>query len=86
MISVTRASRFTGVGRGMIFPPFIVNLLRIYKSRLAAGIRFAIEADTKELRAEHRPVKQRLQLRFRERCADGGGRCASLRVLMFGLQ
>jgi putative FmdB family regulatory protein len=56
MISVTRASRSTGVGRGMIFPPFVVNLLRTDKSRLAAGIRCAIGTDKKELRAEYGPV------------------------------
>jgi hypothetical protein len=43
MISITRASRFTGGGRGMAFPPFIANLLKTYKSRPAARIRFAID-------------------------------------------
>jgi len=32
MISVTRACRSTGVGRAMVFPSLIVDLLRIYKS------------------------------------------------------
>ncbi len=56
MISVTRVCRSTGVGRGMNFPPFIVDLRRTYKSRRQA-LR-ALSTDTNELRAEHRPVKR----------------------------
>src|SRR6266853_3748315 len=50
-----------------------------------------LSADAKELLAEHRPVNRIastnvLQLRFREWCVDGGGRRASLRGPVFGLQ
>ena len=43
MISVTCACKSTGVGRAMVFPPFIVDLLGIHKSRRAAEIQCGID-------------------------------------------
>jgi hypothetical protein len=71
-------------------PSFIVNPLRTYKSPRAAGIRCAIigyEGDVREGQTcQQNRFDERLRLRFREWCVDGGGRRASLRVPMFGLQ
>jgi hypothetical protein len=71
-------------------PPFIVDLRRTYISRRAAGIPCAIDGYEGVVRGaqagQQNSFDQRLQLQFREWCADGGGRRASLRVPMFGLQ
>jgi putative FmdB family regulatory protein len=58
MISVTRACRSTGVGRGMVFPLVIVDLRRTYKYRRAAGIPCAIDGYEGVLCAKHRRVNR----------------------------
>jgi hypothetical protein len=69
---------------------FIVDLRRTYKSRRGAGIPCAIDGYEGVVRGaqagQQNSFDQRLQLQFREWCADGGGRDASLRVPMSGLQ
>ena len=71
-------------------PPFIVDLRRTYKSRRTAGIPCAIDGYERVARGaqagQQNSFEQRLQLQFREWCADGGGRDASLPAPMSGLQ